>query len=160
MLMAKRATSAVFAGLDGSVGTGLSRGRRRLMPKREHVTCSEPTVTPINSAISSLRLCTLPVASVASNLTRMRSFLAPVLHADGEACHVRGFRWLRWQRGHRLKPRPPQADAQARARNLQRANGDADQFGDFLAALVHLASGIGGLELDPHAFVPRPGTAC
>ena len=56
MLIAKRATSAAFAGLDGGVGTGLSRGRRRLMPKREHVTCSEPTVTPINSAISSRRL--------------------------------------------------------------------------------------------------------
>ena len=58
---AKRATSVAFAGLDGSVGAGLGRGRipllmmgrRRLMPKREHVTCSEPTVTPINSAISS-----------------------------------------------------------------------------------------------------------
>jgi hypothetical protein len=35
-----------------------------------------------------------------------RSFLAPVPHADCEACHVRGFRWLRWRRGHRLKPRP------------------------------------------------------
>jgi len=46
MLMAKRAASAAFAGLDGGVGTGLSRGGRRLMPKREHVTCSEPTVTP------------------------------------------------------------------------------------------------------------------
>ena len=75
-----------------------------------------------------------------------RSLLASVPHADGEACHVRGFRWLRWRRGHRLKPRPnpvvddgpPQADAQARARNLQRANGDADQFGDFLAALAAL----------------------
>jgi hypothetical protein len=75
-----------------------------------------------------------------------RSFLAPVPHADGEACHVRGFRWLRWRHGHRLKPRPnpvvddgpPQADAQARARNLQRANGDADQIGDFLAALAAL----------------------
>ena len=75
-----------------------------------------------------------------------RSFLAPVPHADGEACHVRGFRWLRWRRRHRLKLRlnpvvdawPPQADAQARARNLQRANGDADQFGDFLAALAVL----------------------
>jgi len=56
MLMAKRAASAAFAGLDGGVGTGLSRGGRRLMPKREHVTCSEPTVTPISSAISSRRL--------------------------------------------------------------------------------------------------------
>ena len=34
-----------------------------------------------------------------------RSFLAPVPHADCEAWHVRGFRWLRWRRGHRLKPR-------------------------------------------------------
>ncbi len=67
-----------------------------------------------------------------------RSFLAPVPHADGEACRVRGFRWLRWRRGHRLKPRRPQADAQARARNLQRANGDANQFGDFLTALAAL----------------------
>src|SRR3954454_24198355 len=49
-----------------------------------------------------------------------------------------GFRWLRRWRGHRLNPGPPQADAQARARNLQRANGDADQFGDFLAALAVL----------------------
>jgi len=39
---------------------------------------------------------------------------------------------------HRLKPRRPQADAQARARNLQRANGDAEQFGDFFAALAAL----------------------
>src|SRR5262249_53504496 len=31
----------------------LKGGRRRLMPNLEHVTCSEPTVTPINSAISS-----------------------------------------------------------------------------------------------------------
>src|SRR5262245_24574894 len=46
----------------------------------------------------------------------------------------------------RLKPRlnpvvddgPPQAGAQARARDLQRANSDADQFGDFLAALAAL----------------------
>src|SRR5262245_36578075 len=43
MLIAKCASSAAFASLDG----------RRLMPKREHVTCSEPTVTPINAAISS-----------------------------------------------------------------------------------------------------------
>ena len=31
-----------------------------------------------------------------------RSFLAPVPHADCKACHVRGFRWLRRWRGHRL----------------------------------------------------------
>src|SRR5262245_853640 len=31
----------------------LKGGRRRLMPNLEQVTCSEPTVTPINSAISS-----------------------------------------------------------------------------------------------------------
>src|SRR5262249_10278435 len=63
-----------------------------------------------------------------------------------EARHVRGFRWLRWRRGHRPKPRPnpvvedgpPQADAQARACNLQRANCDADQFGDFLTTLAAL----------------------
>jgi hypothetical protein len=50
-----------FRWLRWKHGTGLSRGRipllrmgrRRLIPKREHVTCSEPTVTPINSAISS-----------------------------------------------------------------------------------------------------------
>ena len=31
----------------------LKLGRRRLMPNLEQVTCSEPTVAPINSAISS-----------------------------------------------------------------------------------------------------------
>jgi hypothetical protein len=31
----------------------IEAGRRKLMPNLEQVTCSEPTVTPINSAISS-----------------------------------------------------------------------------------------------------------
>ena len=94
MLIAKRATSAAFAGLDGGVGTGLSRGRRRLMPKREHVTCSEPTVTPINSAISSRRLpCSTRflICSMRSgvNLTLDALFLHPVLRSATPVGHWR-----------------------------------------------------------------------
>src|SRR5262245_9631646 len=64
----------------------LKVGRRRLTPNLEQVTCSEPTVTPINSAISSRLLprstrflicCTRSGVNF-SCLPRSDSFLDPV----------------------------------------------------------------------------------